>query len=33
MIKRSKPASPGKRGKDNAAKASDELINFVKTGF
>lgn len=33
MIKRSKIAIPSKRGKDNSGKASDELINFIKTGF
>jgi hypothetical protein len=33
MIKRSKIAAPSKRGKDNSGKATDELINFIKTGF
>lgn len=33
MIKRSKIAAPSKRGKDNSGKATDELIDFIKTGF
>jgi hypothetical protein len=33
MIKRSKLAAPSKRIKDSSGKATDELINFIKTGF
>jgi hypothetical protein len=33
MIKRSKVAAPSKRIRDNSGKATDELINFIKTGF
>ncbi len=33
MIKRSKIAAPSKRGRNNSGKATDELINFIKTGF
>jgi hypothetical protein len=33
MIKRSKAASPGRRSKDGSGRASDELLNFIKTGF
>jgi hypothetical protein len=29
MIKRSKIASPGRRNKENPAKASDELMNYL----
>jgi hypothetical protein len=33
MIKRSKITAAPRRYKDNSGKASDELINFIKTGF
>lgn len=33
MIKRSKQATPAKRGRDGSGKPSDQLLNFLKNGF